>query len=53
MNWLGMLVQKIELIADLRAKRNALLSATDYLALSDNTMTLRDESLQTSIKRYY
>jgi len=26
-------------IADLRAKRNRLLSATDYLALSDNTMT--------------
>jgi hypothetical protein len=26
-------------IADLRQKRNALLSATDYLALSDNTMS--------------
>jgi hypothetical protein len=26
-------------MADLRAKRNRLLSATDYLALSDNTMT--------------
>jgi hypothetical protein len=26
-------------LADLRAKRNRLLSATDYLALSDNTMT--------------
>jgi hypothetical protein len=24
---------------DLRSKRNSLLSATDYLALSDNTMT--------------
>ena len=26
-------------MADLRARRNRLLSATDYLALSDNTMT--------------
>jgi hypothetical protein len=26
-------------ISDLRARRNRLLSATDYLALSDNTMT--------------
>ena len=26
-------------IADLRSKRNALLSATDYLALSDNTLS--------------
>ena len=26
-------------MADLRQKRNALLSATDYLALSDNTMS--------------
>jgi hypothetical protein len=26
-------------MADLRTKRNRLLSATDYLALSDNTMT--------------
>jgi endonuclease/exonuclease/phosphatase family metal-dependent hydrolase len=26
-------------MVDLRQKRNALLSATDYLALSDNTMT--------------
>jgi hypothetical protein len=26
-------------MADLRSKRNRLLSATDYLALSDNTMT--------------
>jgi hypothetical protein len=26
-------------MVDLRAKRNRLLSATDYLALSDNTMT--------------
>ena len=26
-------------IADLRAKRNRLLSATDYLALSDNTLS--------------
>jgi endonuclease/exonuclease/phosphatase family metal-dependent hydrolase len=26
-------------MADLRSKRNALLSATDYLALSDNTLS--------------
>ena len=26
-------------MADLRQKRNALLSATDYLALSDNTLS--------------
>jgi hypothetical protein len=39
MNWLGMLVHLIELWLTLRAKRNRLLSATDYLALSDNTMT--------------
>jgi hypothetical protein len=26
-------------IADLRAKRNSLLTATDYLALSDNTLS--------------
>jgi hypothetical protein len=37
----------------LRSKRNSLLSATDYLALSDNTMTSEADSLQTSIKRYY
>jgi hypothetical protein len=36
----------------LRSKRNSLLSATDYLALSDNTMT-EEMNLQTSIKRYY
>ena len=27
-------------MADLRQKRNALLSATDYLALSDNTLSI-------------
>jgi hypothetical protein len=37
----------------LRSKRNSLLSATDYLALSDNTMTEEVEGLPTSIKRYY
>ena len=28
-------------MADLRQKRNSLLTATDYLALSDNTLTLQ------------
>ena len=36
------IIPQVELemaMADLRQKRNALLSATDYLALSDNTMS--------------
>jgi hypothetical protein len=39
MNWLGMLVHLIEHMAALRAKRNRLLSATDYLALADNELS--------------
>jgi hypothetical protein len=39
-------------MADLRQKRNSLLTATDYLALSDNTFFCND-NLQTIIKRYY
>ena len=35
--WLGGAYQRA--MNDLRQKRNALLSATDYLALSDNTMS--------------
>jgi hypothetical protein len=37
-------------IADLRAKRNRLLSATDYLALSDNTMTAEMISYRQSLR---
>jgi len=36
----------------LRMERNSLLAQTDYLALSDQTMTAND-IIQTSIKRYY
>jgi hypothetical protein len=39
MNWLGNLREKDRLIADIRSKRNALLKETDYLALSDNTLS--------------
>jgi hypothetical protein len=37
-------------LADLRAKRNRLLSATDYLALSDNTMTAEMISYRQSLR---
>ena len=37
-------------MADLRAKRNRLLSATDYLALSDNTMTAEMISYRQSLR---
>jgi hypothetical protein len=37
-------------MADLRAKRNRLLSATDYLALSDNTMTEEMISYRQSLR---
>jgi hypothetical protein len=53
MKQLGMLVHFDRAMNALRSKRNSLLSATDYLALSDNTMTEEAENLQTSIKRYY
>jgi hypothetical protein len=39
-------------MADLRQKRNSLLKATDYLALSDNTLTSAYDNLQTIIKRF-
>jgi hypothetical protein len=39
MNWLGNAGEKDRLIADIRSKRNALLKETDYLALSDNTLS--------------
>ena len=34
----------------LRAKRNKLLSATDYLALSDNTMTEEDRTYRKALR---
>jgi hypothetical protein len=34
----------------LRAKRNKLLSATDYLALSDNTMTEEDRTYRQALR---
>ena len=37
-------------IAGLRSKRNALLSATDYLALSDNTLTTAMSDYRQSLR---
>ena len=37
-------------IAGLRSKRNALLSATDYLALSDNTLSAAMSSYRQSLR---
>ena len=37
-------------IAQLRAKRNALLSATDYLALSDNTLSVAMSEYRQSLR---
>jgi hypothetical protein len=37
-------------LASLRAKRNALLSATDYLALSDNTLSAAMSSYRQSLR---
>ena len=37
-------------IASLRAKRNALLAATDYLALSDNTLSAAMTSYRQSLR---
>jgi hypothetical protein len=37
-------------IAGLRLKRNALLSATDYLALSDNTLSVAMSSYRQSLR---
>ena len=37
-------------IAGLRAKRNALLSATDYLALSDNTLSVAMSEYRQSLR---
>ena len=37
-------------IADLRQKRNRLLSSTDYLALSDNTLTSDMATYRTSLR---
>jgi hypothetical protein len=34
----------------LRAKRNKLLAATDYLALSDNTMTEEDRTYRQALR---
>ena len=34
----------------LRSKRNSLLSATDYLALSDNTMTEEDRTYRQALR---
>jgi hypothetical protein len=37
-------------IAGLRSKRNSLLSATDYLALSDNTLSVAMSSYRQSLR---
>jgi hypothetical protein len=37
-------------LASLRAKRNALLSATDYLALSDNTLSAAMSAYRQSLR---
>ena len=37
-------------LASLRAKRNSLLSATDYLALSDNTLSAAMSSYRQSLR---
>jgi hypothetical protein len=37
-------------LASLRAKRNSLLSATDYLALSDNTLSTAMSSYRQSLR---
>jgi hypothetical protein len=37
-------------IADLRQKRNSLLTATDYLALSDNTLTTAMTTYRTALR---
>jgi len=37
-------------MADLRQKRNALLSATDYLALSDNTLSSDMSAYRTALR---
>jgi hypothetical protein len=37
-------------MADLRQKRNALLSATDYLALSDNTMSANVKAYRQALR---
>ena len=37
-------------IADLRQKRNRLLSATDYLALSDNTMSANVKAYRQALR---
>jgi hypothetical protein len=40
-------------MANLRQKRNSLLSATDYLALSDNTMSANVKAYRQALERYY
>jgi len=37
-------------MADLRSKRNALLSATDYLALSDNTLSTEMQTYRQTLR---
>ena len=37
-------------MADLRQKRNSLLTATDYLALSDNTLTTAMATYRTALR---
>jgi hypothetical protein len=37
-------------MADLRQKRNSLLTATDYLALSDNTLTTAMTTYRTALR---
>jgi hypothetical protein len=37
-------------MADLRSKRNSLLTATDYLALSDNTLTTAMTTYRTALR---
>jgi hypothetical protein len=40
-------------MSSLRQKRDALLKSTDYLALSDNTLSAEMKYIQTSVKRHY
>jgi hypothetical protein len=47
------IIPQVELdmaMEDLRAKRNKLLAATDYLALSDNTMTEEDRTYRQALR---
>jgi hypothetical protein len=42
--------EKDRLIADIRSKRNALLKETDYLALSDNTLSDEMKSYRQALR---